>query len=329
MSAPALLQRKLHFVLGKGGVGKTTMAAALATTLARRGRRTLAVEMDAAGRLPAMLGATGPTAQPLAVGRNLSVLSLDGKSALEEYLGLVIPVKRVLTTIFSSRIYQYFVAAAPGLKELMTVGKIWYEATREDGGTPNWDAIVVDAPATGHGLQYLAMPQVAHDTFGAGLVQREAGRVAALLRDPAATAVHLVTLAEDMPVAETLETHARLTGELALPVGRVIVNRVHGRCFRADVIGRLREGAAAAVGRQRALLEAVADRAAEESGWAEINAEQLARLRQALGPDALVEVPFLYAEEFGANELDRVGTVLEGALDAGTRGARSRRGGAE
>ena len=325
-----MIQRKLHFVLGKGGVGKTTMAAALASTFARRGRRTLAVEMDAAGRLPIMLGGAGPAAQPEIVGRNLSVLSLDGRTALEEYLGLVIPVKRVLTTIFSSRIYQYFVAAAPGLKELMTVGKIWYEATREEHGGPRWDAIVVDAPATGHGLQYLAMPQVAHDTFGAGLVQREAGRVAALLRDPAATAVHLVTLAEDMPVVETLETHAKLAGELGLPAGRVIVNRVHGRAFPAEVVGRVREGAAGATGRQRELLEAVADRAAEESGWAEINREQLERLRQALGAEALIEVPFLYSEEFGARELERVGQVLEQALETPASGAkRTRRGGGE
>jgi len=326
-----MIQRKLHFVLGKGGVGKTTMAAAMATLFARRGRRTLAIEMDAAGRLPGMLGSSGAAPTPKAVGPNLSVLSLDGRTALEEYLGLVIPVKRVLTTIFSSRVYQYFVAAAPGLKELMTVGKIWYEATREEDGRPRWDAIVVDAPATGHGLQYLSMPQVAHDTFGAGLVQREAGRVAALLRDPAVTAVHLVTLGEDMPVTETLETHAKLTGELKLPAGRVIVNRVHARRFAPELVARVRESAASAPGKQGELLEAVADRATEESGWAEINAEQLERLRNALTTDALVEVPFLYAEEFGSHELDQIARTLEPTLEVRTSGTgrRVRRGATE
>src|SRR5207249_7691727 len=136
--------------------------------LARRGRRTLAVEMEPGGRLAGLLGRE---ADP-----RLSVLHVDGRAALEEYLNLVIPVKRLLATVFASKIYQYFVAAAPGLKELMTVGKIWYEATRSEGGGPAWDAIVVDAPATGHSLQYLRMPQAARETFGAGLVQRGRAR---------------------------------------------------------------------------------------------------------------------------------------------------------
>ena len=127
MSA-SLLERRLHFVVGKGGVGKTTVAAALALTLARRGRRTLAVEMEPGGRLAALLGRE---ADP-----RLYVLHVDGRAALEEYLSLVIPVKRLLATVFQSKVYQYFVAAAPGLKELMTVGKIWYEATRKEGGRP-------------------------------------------------------------------------------------------------------------------------------------------------------------------------------------------------
>src|SRR3989442_8253471 len=110
----SILEPRVHFVVGKGGVGKTTVAAALALALARRGRRTLAVEMDVSGRLVAVLG---PDPAP-----GLTVRAIDGRAALEEYLGLIIPVKRLLSTIFSSKIYQYFVAAAPGLKELMTIG---------------------------------------------------------------------------------------------------------------------------------------------------------------------------------------------------------------
>src|SRR5881296_4080935 len=242
----SLVERRLHFVVGKGGVGKTTVAAALALTLARRGRRTLGVEMEPGGRLAGLLGPE--------VRAGLHVLHVDGRAALEEYLNLVIPVKRLLATVLQSRIYQYFVAAAPGLKELMTVGKIWYEATRQEGGRPAWDAVVVDAPATGHSLQYLRMPQAARDTFGAGLVQREATKITELLRDRRATAVHLVTLAEEMPVAETLETHAQLVGPLAMPVGSVIVNRVHHRRFSPAVVAALREATKRAAAEERPLV---------------------------------------------------------------------------
>ena len=212
--------------------------------------------------------------------------------------------------MFASKIYQYFVAAAPGLKELMTVGKIWYEATREDAGQPRWDAIVVDAPATGHGMQYLRMPQAARDAFGTGLVQREAGKITALLRDARTTAVHVVTLAEEMPVTETLETHAQLTGALRLPLGAVIVNRLHRRRFTPAVLERLRT-ATGLPAAERALVASVAECAAEENGWAEINATYLARLRAGIGDTPLVELPFLFAEEFDQASVQELARILE------------------
>jgi anion-transporting ArsA/GET3 family ATPase len=314
--AASLLERRLHFVVGKGGVGKTTVAGALALTLARRGRRTLAVEMEPGGRLAALLGSE--------TGDGPRVLHVDGRAALEEYLGLLIPVKRLLASIFSSKVYQYFVAAAPGLKELMTIGKIWYEATREEDGRPVWDAIVVDAPATGHSLQYLRMPQAARETFGTGLVQREATRITDLLRDPRTTAVHLVTLAEEMPVAETLETREQLTGALGLPLGHVIVNRLHRRRFDPGLLERLRAAAKAAPAAERGLLQCVAERAAEESGWSDINAANLTRLRAGIGGAPLVELPFFFVEEFGRGELEQLARLLD-ASTAGRAEAPPRR----
>jgi anion-transporting ArsA/GET3 family ATPase len=314
MTPPPLIERKLHFVTGKGGVGKTTVAAALGLELARRGRRTLVVEMDSVGRVPALLGVTVSDRRAVEVDGRLWAQSIDGRTALEEYLGLIVPVKRVLAGVFQSRIYQYFVAAAPGLKELMTIGKVWYEATREEHGKPAWDAIVVDAPATGHGMQYLQMPQAARDTFGAGLVQREAARVVALLQNPTVTAVHVVTLAEEMPVTETLEACATLTGALALPVGAIIVNRLVERGFTSAAIRRLRDAALSERSATGALLASVADRAEEATGWAEINAHGLARLHTAL-PDRLVaKLPFLFVEEFERPQVAQLSRLLGSQL---------------
>ena len=261
----ALLDRRLLIIAGKGGVGKTTVACALALVAAREGKRTLLAEVDGAGRAAWLLGIEpGPVGEATEARPSLSVMSVDGSAALAEYLEIIVPVKRVLQAVLSNRIYQYFVAAAPGLKELMTVGKIWYEAVRQEAGRPVWDAIVVDAPASGHSLQYLRMPQAAREAFGAGLVQREATKITALLRDRRTTAVHLVTLAEEMPVTETLETRAQLVEKLGMPLGYVIVNRLHRRRFAPALVERLR--AAAVPAAERALLACVAERAAEESG---------------------------------------------------------------
>jgi anion-transporting ArsA/GET3 family ATPase len=317
----SVLDRRLHFVTGKGGVGKTTVTAAMAMLLARRGRRTLAVEMDGAGRLSGLLGGQGASAAAAKVQNNLHVLAIDGRAALEEYLGLVIPVKRLLSTVFSSRLYQYFVAVAPGLKELMTVGKVWYEATREEHGRPMWDAIVVDAPATGHGLQHFRMPDAARETFGTGLVQRETTKIVELLRDSRATAVHLVTLAEEMPVTETLETERELTGPLAMPLGYVVVNRLHRRRFAPAVTSAVGDAARTSTGNDAALLAAVAARAVEESGWTAINAQNLVRLREALPKAPMVELPYLFVEEFGRDELETLSRDLEQSMAQRVRAA--------
>lgn len=322
----SLLDRRLHVVVGKGGVGKTTVSAALALLFARCGRRTLAVEMDAAGQLAALLGGRAGGYTPTQMAPNLSLLTVDGRAALEEYLGLIIPVKRLLASVFSSKVYQYFVAAAPGLKELMTVGKIWYEAMRQEAGRPVWDAIVVDAAATGHSLQYLRMPQAARDTFGAGLVQREAAKITELLQDRRTTAVHLVTVAEEMPVAETLEARAQLIEMLALPLGYVIVNRLHRRRFSPVLLERLREVARTAPPGEGLLLACVAERAAEESGWAELNATYLARLHAEVADLPLIELPFLFAEEFDQREVEHLSQLLEAGMTGRARTAGERRG---
>jgi anion-transporting ArsA/GET3 family ATPase len=198
MTLERLFERRLLIVAGKGGVGKTTVACLLGLEAARRGKRVLLCEVDGASRAASLLGAKSqPLGEAVEARPGLFLMAVEGRAALAEYLGLIIPVRRFLQTVFKSRVYQYFVAAAPGLKELMTIGKIWYEAERKDetSGERLWDLVVMDAPATGHSLQYLRMPAAALETFATGLVHREARRLVELLTDAERTAINLVTTA--------------------------------------------------------------------------------------------------------------------------------------
>ena len=294
------------FVVGKGGVGKTTVAAALALLAVRRKKRVLLVEMEGEDRICPLLGlpAPGPGAPEILPG--LFRMSVDGRAALEEYLAIVIPIRRVLKTIFENKVYQYFVAAAPGLKELMTVGKVWYEV--EQG---RWDLVVVDCPATGHSLQYLRMPKTAYETFTTGLVHREAHRVWELLCDPVRTAVSTVTTAEEMPVNETLEISRQLSEDLGLPREWVFVNRIHKPDFsRAEL-----ERAVVACGQKLpaakgALVDEVFARAGEEISWAELNEVYRRRLEIESGC-RLALLPFLFREEFGLADVEELANCME------------------
>ncbi len=176
----SLFDRSLLFIVGKGGVGKSTVATALALAAVRRKKRVLLVGLDFDDRARSIAGLRQAEGRdPVEALPGFFRQNVEGKAALEEYLHLIIPVRRVLKAVFDSKVYQYFVAAAPGLKELMTIGKIWYEVDRG-----RWDLVIVDSPATGHALQYLRMPKTASEAFTTGLVHREAKRVWSLLSRP-------------------------------------------------------------------------------------------------------------------------------------------------
>jgi anion-transporting ArsA/GET3 family ATPase len=321
----SLFDRRLLIIAGKGGVGKTTIACALGWVAAQLGKRTLIAEVDGAGRAAYLLGVGGgEIGKPQAMRETLSVMSVEGSAALAEYLEIIVPIKRVLQAVLASRVYQYFVAAAPGLKELMTVGKIWYEAERidPDSGQRAWDIVILDAPATGHSLQYLGMPHAAHEVFHSGLVGRESRRLVELLTDPARTAVNLVTTAEEMPVNETLEMYERLRDELHMPLGYLFVNRTHNAPFRPADANHLEERLAQLPeGPTRVVVTEALRRAREELGWTAINRAYMERLANSVAMPS-IEIPFSFVEEFGLEDVKRIAAVIENALVRPPRAAK-------
>ena len=308
---------RLQIVVGKGGVGKSTVTAALALERAARGGRVLALELGGSGGLARALGVESSsdpvkTSQAMSPGE-VYVASVDGEAALSEYLALMVPVRRMLHGVTTSRFYKAFVGAAPGLKELMAVGKVWYECQKtNDDGSPTWTTVIVEAGATGHSLRYLRMPEVAARTFGSGLVHREAVRVGDMLCDPDYCRVHVVALPEQMPLSEAREVLVALDEELGMEVGRLIVNccRQAAPPAATGLAGELATVASSEP--DGGLATVLAELAARELSWLAIQERGLERIERDSGRRVL-RLPLLVAEEFGPAELSRLAGVLAGA----------------
>lgn len=229
-----LFERRLIVVLGKGGVGKSTTSAALATCAARQGIRTLLMETDSRAPVAGALGVER-SFKPVPVDAGFSTMVLEGGHALDEYLALVLPARAVLKAVFASRLYQFFVQAAPGLRELMMLGKVCYELSPKDRRA-RWDLVVVDAPASGQALSLLKMPTAARATFGASVVGQEAENIERTLHDRKLCAIVEVTTPETLAVSELLETQKALAA-MDFPPAAIFLNRAATTDFSAsDVI---------------------------------------------------------------------------------------------
>ncbi|MDX6676325.1 MAG: hypothetical protein QOE31_377 [Solirubrobacteraceae bacterium] len=238
----ALLEHRLVVVTGKGGVGKTTVAAALGLVAARAGRRTIVAEVARRGDVASAFDRDG--SQPfeeIELAPNLFHISIDPQDALEEYLRDQLPKGPIAELLARSRVFGLLAAATPGMRELLTVGKLW-ELAQLDRRTPGADAydlVVVDAPATGHGVAVLTAPRTFAAAAGSGPVARQGRRIDEMLADPERTAVVAVARAEELAVTETGELRASLRRSMGLAIERVIANALDPDRFDDDEAAQL------------------------------------------------------------------------------------------
>ena len=329
MDAADLFETRLLVVTGKGGVGKSTAAAALALAGTRSGRRTCLVEVEGRQTM-SRLFQTEPwdfTERQFRPG--LHGLSIDPEASLVEYLDMFYGAKRISKLVVGSTAVEFATTAAPGIKDVLLIGKVKeLERRRKADGRFVFDLIVVDAPPTGRIVNFLRAPAATTELVNVGPIRSQAQSLAEMLLDPARTHLQLVTLLEEMPVTETVESAGALR-DLGCTVGPLLVNRVLPERF--DDLGRkaltddleppdLRK----VLGKAGLEVDVDAATALRELGLAHLSQVDLQRqMREELAANLdlpTIELPYVYAEHF----LDPEIRVLADVLEARTTGSKGR-----
>ena len=306
-----MLDKRLVVVTGKGGVGKTTVAAAMGLAAARAGKRTVICEVAEQQRITETFGHPPAGFTETEVAPRLHAFSINPEEAKEEWLRRQLRSGTLTGLLGSSRIYQYLTAAAPGLTELVTIGKVWELAQleRRTPGASPYDLAIVDAPATGNGMALLSAPRTYAQIAKVGPIRRHSQAIDAFVSDPASTAVVAVALPEEMPVNETVDLERRLAEELGMELAQVLVNGLlPGHLSGTDVKAIEAVDGMGSPAAREALATALAGEARARS-----QRKQVARLRRRTHAP-VATLPFVMSPELEVEDLQLLASEIERKL---------------
>ena len=304
----ALLDKRLVIVTGKGGVGKSTVALALGLEAARRGKRTIVCEVSSQEHLSHVFNRAEVGYHEVEMADDLWAISIDPDESMREYVLLQVKVRAMRDLLFRSRVFTYLAAATPGLKELVTIGKIWELALddRKVKTGHTYDLVIVDAPATGHGVGFLQTPRTFANVARVGPLRQQTETLDRFVRDPERTGVALVAMPEEMPVNEAVMLEQRLASEVGVGVDHVFCNALYPERFSDSETGRIERLAADG---DDSLVRAACRAAVTQSRRARAQREQLARLEESCRAP-ITTLPYLFSPDIGRNQIGELAARL-------------------
>lgn len=309
-----LFERRFAIVSGKGGVGRTTLSLALGYAAANYGLRTCIVQLGARDWAGHAFGHPATSYEPLQLDPRLPLFAanLTPADALREYGQMKLRFRALHNIVFENDVMRRLVRMVPGMNEMLMLGKAWHmeAADRRPDGSPTWDLLVIDAPATGHGVSLLRLPQTIVAAVPVGPMAEDARAMRALLEDPARTALHVVTLPQELPASEALELcqHARTT--LGMPTGYLFVNQLLPKLLTADQRRVLQRHP----GREGSLAAAALRATESYEQWRAAQQNQLARLRRH-SPLPLVELPHML-QTVGRPQLVQLAQIAQAGMES-------------
>jgi anion-transporting ArsA/GET3 family ATPase len=304
---PELLDKKLVFVTGKGGVGKSTVALAMGIAGAARGKRTIVCEISRQQNASRLFRKGEIGFNEVALADNLWAISIDPDESMREYLLLQLKVRAMRDLLVRSRLFNYLAAATPGLKELVTIGKIWELAQpqRRVKKAREYDLVVVDAPATGHGIAFLQTPRTFAGIARVGPIHNQAKELDRYITDHATTGVAIVAIPEEMPVNESASLERTLDDQLGVAVDRVYMNAMYPERFDEGDARELEQALDGIDGGPRAAINA----ALSQYRRSLTQREQLERLKQQVS-SPIKTLPFIFKPKLEIPEVERLAAAL-------------------
>ena len=318
-----LLEKRLLVISGKGGVGKTVVSSALAVLAAKQGKRVLLVKLDDQGRTQQLFETDhelGDQITPLDAEGRISGINLDPKTVVADYFRRQLKIRRIAEHIVNSRLFEAWFRVSPAIKEMILLGKVWSLVEERTRWTKKqvWDLVVFDAPATGHGLGYLRLPEQASKLL-IGPMRTNALAVGSMLANTKTTGVLVVTIPEEMPVNEAIHFVDEARGGINVHLSGLVLNAAFPQRFapaqleQVEVLAGSAPGQAVGAvvgGSAEALLEA-ARYSAQRGALTERYRDQL---RERVDDVPLFEVPYVFAERFGRAQLEQVAGHLAAAF---------------